>query len=217
MAKYIFIGDKATFVIMKKVFLLCISLCGLCSLAWAQSSPAVALDTIKEFYAEGALSRIYTVQKGTDIREGVAYTYHPNGKVAIEAPYKNGKLDGVFRSYFENGKVWQTIGYKAGIEEGISTTYFENGVKKSREVYKNGILEGLSEEWDDKGTLRRKLPYVRGQLHGVAKVFDNLGGLKEEMTLDHGLRHGTYRRYNKGLKVLEAEFEQNRCVKNCDF
>ena len=217
MAKYIFIRDKATFVIMKKVFLLCISLCGLCSLALAQNSPAVALDTIKEFYAEGALSRVYTVQKGTDIREGVAYTYHPNGKVAIEAPYKNGKLDGVFKSFFDNGKVWQTIGYRVGIEEGVSTTYFENGVKKSREVYKGGILDGLTEEWDDKGTLRRKLPYVRGQLHGVAKVFDNLGSLKEEMTLDHGLRHGAYRRYNKGLKVLEAEFEQNRCVKNCDF
>ena len=217
MAKYIFIRDKATFVIMKKVISLCISLCGLCSLALAQNSPAVALDTIKEFYADSSVSRIYTVQKGTDVREGVAISYHPNGKVAVEAPYKNGKLDGVFKSYFENGKVWQTIGYKAGIEEGISTTYFENGVKKSREVYKGGVLDGLTEEWDDNGTLRRKLPYVRGQLHGVAKVFDNLGSLKEEMSLDHGLRHGAYRRYSKGLKVLEAEFEQNRCVKNCDF
>lgn len=217
MAKYIFIGDKATFVIMKKVFLLCISLCGLCSLALAQNSPAVALDTIKEFYADSSVSRIYTVQKGTDIREGIAYSYHPNGKVAIEAPYKNGKLDGVFKSYYDNGKVWQTIGYKNGIEEGVSTVYFENGVKKSKEVYRDGVLDGMTEEWDDKGKLRRKLPYVRGQLHGVAKVFDNLGSLKEEMTLDHGLRHGAYRRYDKGLKVLEAEFEQNRCVKNCDF
>ena len=78
-------------------------------------------------------------------------------------------------------------------------------------------MEGLAEEWDDKGTLRRKLPYVRGQLHGVAKIFDELGSLKEEMTLEHGLRHGAYRRYNKGLKVFEAEFEQNRCIKNCDF
>ena len=132
MAKYIFIRDKATFVIMKKVISLCISLCGLCSLALAQNSPAIALDTIKEFYAEGTLSRLYAVQKGTTIREGIAYSYHPNGKVAIDAPYKNGKLDGVFRSYFENGKVWQTIGYKAGIEEGITTAYFESGVKKSK-------------------------------------------------------------------------------------
>ena len=208
---------KLHLVSMKALISLCISLCGLCSIALAQNSPAVALDTIKEFYADNSLSRIYTVQKGTDVREGVAISYHPNGKIAVEAPYKNGKLDGVFKSYYDNGKVWQTIGYKAGIEEGITTVYFENGMKKSREVYKNGNLDGLTEEWDDKGTLRRKLPYVRGQLHGVAKVFDELGSLKEEMTLEHGLRHGAYRRYSKGLKVLEAEFEQNRCVKNCDF
>lgn len=208
---------KLHLVSMKALISLCISLCGLCSIALAQNSPAVALDTIKEFYADNSPSRIYTVQKGTDVREGVAISYHPNGKIAVEAPYKNGKLDGVFKSYYDNGKVWQTIGYKAGIEEGITTVYFENGMKKSREVYKNGNLDGLTEEWDDKGTLRRKLPYVRGQLHGVAKVFDELGSLKEEMTLEHGLRHGAYRRYSKGLKVLEAEFEQNRCVKNCDF
>ncbi|WP_297702237.1 toxin-antitoxin system YwqK family antitoxin [uncultured Fibrobacter sp.] len=202
---------------MKKVFLLCISLCGLCSVALAQKSPAVALDTIREFYADSTLSRLYTVQKGTDIREGLSLSYHPDGKVAIEAPYKNGKLDGVFKSYFANGKLWQTIGYKNGIEEGISTTYFDNGTKKSKEVYRGGILDGLTEEWDDQGKLRRKLPYMRGQLHGVAKVFDDLGGLKEEMTFDKGLREGPYRRYNRGVKVLEAEFQQNRCVKNCDF
>ncbi|WP_405338171.1 toxin-antitoxin system YwqK family antitoxin [Fibrobacter sp.] len=188
--------------------MLCISCC------FAQTA---VLDTIKEFYADNTPSRIYTVQKGSDIREGVAFSYHPNGKIAIEAPYKNGKLDGVFRSYFENGKVWQTIGYKNGIEEGISTVYFENGVKKSKEVYRGGVLDGMTEEWDDKGRLRRKLPYMRGQLHGVAKIFDDLGGLKEEMRLEHGLRQGPYRRYNKGVMVLEAEFEQNRCVKNCDF
>ena len=178
---------------MKKVFLLCISLCVLCSVAVAQNSPAVTLDTIREFYADSTLSRLYTVQGGTDIREGIAYSYHPNGKVAVEAPYKNGKLDGVFKSYFENG------------------------AKKSKEIYRGGILDGMTEEWDDKGRLRRKLPYMRGQLHGTAKIFDELGGLKEEMTLDRGLRNGPYRRYNKGVMVFEAEFEQNRCVKNCDF
>ena len=213
---------------MKKVFSVYIALCGLCSLAFAQKSvahkpaaapkaPVAAYDTVKSFYEDGSPSRVYTVLKGTDIREGVSLSYHPNGKIAIEAPYKNGKLDGVFKSYYDNGNLWQTIGYKNGIEEGFTTTYFENGAKKSKEVYREGILDGLSEEWDDQGKMRRKLPYVKGQLHGVAKVFDDLGGLKEEMTFEHGLRHGAYRRYNRGIKVMESEFEQNRCVKGCDF
>ena len=181
------------------------------------AAPDVALDTLKESFTDGSVSRLYTVQKGTQVREGVSFSYHPNGKLAVEAPYKNGKLDGVFKSYYENGALWQVIGYKEGIEEGVSMTYFENGAKKNKEIYRKGVLDGVVEEWDDQGKIRRKLPYMRGQLHGVAKVFDDLGALKEEMTFDKGLREGPYRRYNRGVKVLESEFQQNRCVKNCEF
>lgn len=175
------------------------------------------LDTIRETYPDGSISRIYTVQQGTNVREGTSYSYHPNGQLAVEAPYINGKLDGVFRSYFESGKVWQTIGYKAGIEEGVSTTYYENGFKKSKEVYKSGILHGTVEEFYDNGKIRRRLPYALGSVHGVAKVYDQLGAVTEEMTFDKGLRHGPYRRFNKGIKTFEAKFEHNRCVENCDF
>lgn len=185
--------------------------------AGAKSAPQVSLDTVKTTYPDGSLARVYTVLAGTVVREGVAISYHPNGKVAVEAPYKNGKLDGVFRSYFENGKLWQTIGYLEGVEEGVSTTYFENGSKKSKEVYKNGILNGTSEEYYENGNLRRKLPYVKGHIHGVGKVFDEQGAMIEEMTFEHGLRHGPYRRYKKGIVILDAVFEANRCVKNCNF
>ena len=100
----------------------------------------------------------HQLQKGTDIREGVSTSYHPNGKVAIEAPYKNGKLDGVFKSYYENGHLWQTIGYKDGVEEGASTDYYEDGRKKKREIYKAGVLDGKSEEWNERGLLWREIP-----------------------------------------------------------
>jgi antitoxin component YwqK of YwqJK toxin-antitoxin module len=181
------------------------------------SQGGVELDTVRTTLDDGSIARLYTVQKGTDIREGVAYTYHPNGNLAVEAPYKNGKLDGVFKSYYESGKVWQTIGYREGIEDGISTEFYENGIKKSREVYKMGVLDGASEVWSERGLLVRTLPYVNGQIHGVAKIYDDLGAIKEEMTFEKGLRNGPYRRFTKGVKTLEAIFENNRCVKNCDF
>lgn len=183
----------------------------------AQTGKAPALDTIRTTFADGSVARVYTVRAGTVIREGVAISYHPNGKVAVEAPYKNGKLDGVFRSYFESGKIWQTIGYKEDVEEGITTIYFENGKKKKKEIYSQGILNGVAEEYYDDGSLFRSLPYERGLLNGVAKIYDQTGLLKEEMTFDKGLRHGPYRKYNKGLKVFEAKFDRNRCVENCDF
>lgn len=212
---------------MKKEFFVLI-LCCVVSNGFAAPKKAVpqkeparanvaALDTIRENFSDGTLARVYQVQKGTDIREGVSISYHPSGHVAVEAPYKNGKLDGVFRSYYENGKPWQTIGYKDGIEDGESVDFYESGMKKRREVYKAGVLEGVAEEYNERGLVWRSIPYVNGQIHGVAKIYDELGALKEEMTFGLGLRNGPYRRYNKGVKVLEARFEKNRCVENCDF
>ena len=198
----------------KRIFVLIACFIGAASVSHAENVP---LDSVKTFFDDGSVARIYTVRKGTDIREGVSLSYHPNGKVAIEAPYKNGKLDGVFRSYYENGNLWQTAGFVDGNEDGASTDYYESGLKKSREIYDKGLLNGMSEEWNEKGVVWRRIPYVKGRVDGVAKIFDELGALKEEMTFEKGLRHGPYRRYSKGVKVFEAEFEKNRCVKNCDF
>lgn len=172
---------------------------------------------VKTFMADSSLARCYIVKKGTELREGTAYTFHPDGEIAVKAPYRNGQLDGSFQSFYENGKPWQVIGYKDGVEEGSSCTYYESGIKKLCEVYKDGTLDGLTEEWTERGTIRRKLPYEKGQVHGKAVVYDELGAVKEEMTFERGIRHGFYRRYEKGVKVLEAEFQSNRCVKNCDF
>lgn len=204
------------FSLMKKRFFVLFACCA-CVNGLAAAESIDILDTVRAFFDDGSVARVYQVQKGTEIREGVALTYHTNGKVAIEANYKNGKLDGVFRAYYENGNLWQTIGYKDGVEDGISTNYYDNGKKQSSEVYKNGVLNGLSQEWDERGVIRRKMPYENGQIHGLAQIYDELGALKEEMKFEHGLRNGPYRRYKKGVKVMEAEFKNNRCVKNCDF
>ena len=154
---------------MKKGIFALLLCCGF-GYGFAAGPAPAALDTIRENFPDGSVSRVYTVQRGTDIREGVAVSYHPNGKVAIEAPYKGGKLDGVYRSYYENGKPWQTIGYRDGIEHGVSTDYYDTGIKKLREVYKNGILDGMSEEFNDRGLVWRKIPYVDGRIQGVAKI-----------------------------------------------
>ena len=183
----------------------------------APKSNNVALDTVRMTFDDGRVARIYTVKKGTDVREGVALSYHPNGKLAVEAPYRDGKLDGVLRSYDENGMPLETVGYMDGEEEGFSIIYYQNGKKKRRESYHRGVLNGLSEEWYENGKLYRQIPFDNGQIHGVFKVYDEMGFLMEDMNFVHGIRNGLYHRYTFGKVTLEAEFQNNRCVKNCNF
>ena len=42
------------------------------------------------------------------------YRYYHNGKIKVEEPYKNGKLDGTAKAYDENGKVIQQATFKNG-------------------------------------------------------------------------------------------------------
>ena len=57
-----------------------------------------ALDTVRILGASGAPQEIYTVQKGTTVKEGRFISYYPDGKVGVESTYRNGKLDGTFKS-----------------------------------------------------------------------------------------------------------------------
>ena len=62
----------------------------------------------------GALHSIATYEN--DKINGVEYTYHRNGKLELEIPYKFGLKDGIFRRYSENGTIIQEIHYKDDIE-----------------------------------------------------------------------------------------------------
>ena len=113
--------------------ILCVSACAV----------AADLDTVR--VSDGnVLQELYTVKKGTQIREGNFVSYYPNGRVGVEAEYKNGKLEGVYRSFYGNGSPWQEIHYANGEEHGESKTFYENGKLKSLDVYALGLLDGVS-------------------------------------------------------------------------
>ena len=84
---------------------------------------AQSLDTIKTTFGDGSLARVYTVKKGTDIREGISLSYSAKGKLAVEVPYKDGKMEGTFKSYIPSGKLREQTIYKNGKESGVSEHY----------------------------------------------------------------------------------------------
>ena len=76
----------------------------------AQSGMAAdVLDTVRVTAPDGTLQEVYTVQKGSDVRQGRFTSYHPNGNPGVEANYRDGLLDGLYKSYYVNGQVWQEV------------------------------------------------------------------------------------------------------------
>lgn len=173
------------------------------------------LDTIKTTYGDGSLARIYTVKKGTDVREGLSMSYNAEGKLMIQVPYKDGKMEGLFLSYYPSGKIREKVNYKNDLEDGVFERFFENGKLESRELYSQGLLNGLSEKWDSLGVKRESLAYENGELEGKARLFDSKGLVKEEMDFFKGMRHGYYRKYQKGVMFQQMRFRLNRCDSGC--
>ena len=126
--------------------------------------------------------------------------------------------DGYVKSwYYENGQLMYEGAYKSSKKVGVWKVYHENGRLAFEGSYKNGEPDGIWKEWDENGKLIRQIPYENGQIHGVVKIYDDMGKVQEDMNFVHGIRNGTYHRYTFGKVTLEAEFKDNRCVKNCNF
>ncbi len=174
-----------------------------------------ALDTVVVKYPDGVLARLYTVQKGTSILEGFSFSYHPNGKLAIEIFYKNGKTEGSLKRYAPTGRLLSVTAYADGLEHGLSESFYEDGKRQLRENYKAGELDGVSEKWDVHGVLRQRSVYVNGKMNGRAKIFDEKGLIVEEMDFKNGLREGYYRRYTRGILTEQMRFLRNRCDSGC--
>lgn len=210
-------------------------------LIFAAVAFGVELDTVKTFFADGTLARVYTVQKGGTVREGTSLSYYPNGTLALEIPYKDGKIEGEFKAFYESGKPRQRAFYSADKlsgdyeefyesgklrqktlyvedkEEGVSEFYYENGKKERQEVYSFGKLDGPVTTWDSTGAVRSETPYVGGRPHGRARVYGEEGGrsIIEEMDYVQGMRQGYYRKYDRGIMVKQMHFKANRCDSAC--
>src|SRR5574344_1909395 len=71
-------------------------------------------------------------------------TYHENGKLESETPYKNCKKHGSEKWYYKNGKLNYKTQYKNGEIHGIAKWYYESGQLAKEELYVDGKYKGTN-------------------------------------------------------------------------
>ena len=72
--------------------------------------------------------------------DGVWYSYHDNGKVNQEIPFKNGLKHGEEIWYGDNGNRIVLITWYEGYEHGLFIIWFDSGKELSREKWSKGEL-----------------------------------------------------------------------------
>ncbi|MDD4819859.1 MAG: hypothetical protein PHD21_03375 [Flavobacteriales bacterium] len=108
------------------------------------------VDSVKVF-SMGVLT-----EKGEKInpdgsKEGLWYTYTPDGAKASQGEYKGGKKKGEWVFYYPDGTVMQKGEYLDGKENGLWMWFFPDGKIQREDNYTFGFLDGKSISYSQNG------------------------------------------------------------------
>lgn len=134
--------------------------------------------------------------------------------------YKNGLKDGLYYSYYPNGKIEYEGFFMKGFQEGRGIYYREDGQIKSESFYKKGELMGNLKEYyengsiGEMGTLRRLTPYVNGKKDGLVKEYYQNGQICRTISYKKGKREGKQIEYSAktGKVISTAIFKKDELV-----
>lgn len=114
-----------------------------------------------------------------DMREGIAYTFFPNGNIQFSTPYKKNKRQGTAYEYDANGLIITIFEYhndylisreyinrtdSDGRKVGTWKSFHPNGTLHSEQHFKNDTLVGNAKTFSDKGVLLSNITYQQGQI-----------------------------------------------------
>jgi hypothetical protein len=113
------------------------------------------------------------------VLEGVGYTFHENGAVAMETPWVAGKIEGTEKEYYPDGTLKSVCPYQDGVRHGMYIGYHPDGSVKLRQPWVEGLRQGKTYMYYPDGSLYL-LGYMEGDSLMFAQRFDENGRLISE-------------------------------------
>jgi antitoxin component YwqK of YwqJK toxin-antitoxin module len=114
-----------------------------------------------------------------DKKEGMAYTYYPDGKIKQTFTFNNGKVEGLSKEYNKEGNIITLLEYNndflvsrekinrtdnTGLKQGEWKEFYPSGGIKSEKSFKDDLLHGYYKEYDIKGKLVLTMLYENGAI-----------------------------------------------------
>jgi hypothetical protein len=137
-------------------------------------------------------------------RHGPSLTFHPDGSLASQGEYRDGKAIGAIRDFDEQGRLvtyWEVDGDD---RHGLSARFHPNGERASEGRFVHGKPDGVHKLWNEKGELMGTVTYREGE-----RISDQMFAYTlEEMTPEQ------MEASKRDLAALLAE--QKRLVENAN-
>ena len=110
------------------------------------------------------------------VLDGIAKSYHENGKLEREVSFNANKEEGILQAFFPSGKIKARYSFKEGEENGTCYNYYENGQIRTKFNYLNGLRNGKCQSYFENGKLRGEGNFLNDQTINI-KILDSLGKL----------------------------------------
>ena len=133
----------------------------------------------------------------TTVNEGTGYrTRRDRDNILLSKDtFQNGEL--VHRTTFHsNGTIQSENPYKSYLLHGKQITYSESGKPLMEALWKEGQLDGMKYLYSN-GQKTTEIPFVSGKKHGVERHFDTNSNLVAEIQWNNDVRHGSSRYYGE--------------------
>lgn len=135
------------------------------------------------------------------LAEGKIIEYYPNGNIALECEYHQGKCITDERSYYEDGTLKSVNKCINGEFNKTLTSYYKNGKIDTEFEIKDNIPNGQAKKYDEDGNLLSEIQYVNGKKHGLGKVYYPNGNLFYAFTFANDIEDGKIIKYYENGNV----------------
>lgn len=149
-----------------------------------------------------------------NLQHGTCKEYHPDGKLMVDAEWKDNRLHGAYREYDEQGRLAKVGEFDKGRKTGEWLVYVPGSSKtlqrKEHYALVNGesVPHGDAEFYYPSGSLQQVDRYVDGKIDGTTRFHEN-GRISLKIEYEAGVRHGESVSYDEGGAVKERQMYRN--------
>jgi antitoxin component YwqK of YwqJK toxin-antitoxin module len=172
----------------------------------------------REFRSDGKTPHAVGAFKN-DHRDGKWTYYHPNGKVAKEVTYVDGRLNGSWTHFAESGAKILDATYKNGVRDGTWTHYSTPEKEGDKQYitqttqYVGGTVDGAQINFYPDGKKQLERFYKANRQIGKQTMWYASGAKASEANLEDGQLNGMVTRWDENGKVLmQVEYRKNKPV-----
>lgn len=142
-------------------------------------------------------------------RQGDWMRFHPNGKPAYKARFKDDQPIDTLTRFYKNGKKFVEIVFEEQTNRGKGKFFSEQGDLLAEGFYLNMQKDSIWRFYDEDGNLKSKEMFQFDKREGKSKVFFDSGQSASEVNYEKGKKHGVEKRYYPDGKLRVSLTYQN--------